>query len=200
VARRYRRLVVSPEVHAKLMELKERTGAWSVDEVIRRLLSGAQQPPPRGAGPRSEVEAGARPAEPAAPAAPPEPAPAPQPPRAPPSEVAAIRELAWSVASWSDVRDVLSEELGFEVPPDPSQLTAEQAAKVREALRALAAPLPPVAEARVRWLLTALAKRLRASPSEVADRFGLPESPQALRVYHLRVLELALQRLRAGGG
>jgi hypothetical protein len=200
VARRYRRLVVSPEVHAKLMELKERTGAWSVDDVVRRLLSGAQQPPPRGAGPRSETEAGARPAEQPAPAARSEPAPARQPPRAPPSEVAAIRELAWRIASWSDVRDVLSEELGFEVPPDPSQLTAEQAAKVREALRALAAPLPPAGEARVRWLLTALAKRLRASPSEVADRFGLPESPQALRVYHLRALELALRRLRAGGG
>jgi hypothetical protein len=196
VARRYRRLVVSPEVHAKLMELKERTGAWSVDEVIRRLLSGAQQQPPRGAGPEPEGGAGAAPVEPAPPVAQAEPAPA----RAPPSEVAAIRELAWSVASWSDVRDVLSEELGFEVPPDPSQLTAEQAAKVKEALRALAAPLTPAAEARVRWLLTALAKRLRASPAEVADRFGLPESPQALRVYHLRVLELALRRLRAGGG
>jgi len=196
VARRYRRLVVSPEVHAKLMELKEGTGAWSVDEVIRRLLSGAQQPPPRGGG----SGLGARPVEPVAQPAQPEPAPAPQPPRAPPSEVAAIRELAWRIASWSDVRDVLSEELGFEVPPDPSQLTAEQVAKVREALRALAAPLPPAGEARVRWLLTALAKRLRASPSEVADRFGLPESPRALRVYHLRALELALRRLRAGGG
>ena len=196
MARRYRRLVVSPEVHAKLMELKEGTGAWSVDEVIRRLLSGAQQPQPRGAG----SGLGARPVEPVAQPAQPEPAPAPQPPRAPPSEVAAIRELAWRIASWSDVRDVLSEELGFEVPPDPSQLTAEQAAKVREALRALAAPLPPAGEARVRWLLTALAKRLRASPSEVADRFGLPESPRALRVYHLRALELALRRLRAGGG
>lgn len=196
MARRYRRLVVSPEVHAKLMELKERTGAWSVDETIRRLLSGAQRPQPRGAG----SGLGARPVEPAAQPVQPEPAPAPQPPRAPPSEVAAIRELAWRIASWSDVRDVLSEELGFEVPPDPSQLTAEQAAKVREALRALAAPLPPAGEARVRWLLTALAKRLRASPSEVADRFGLPESPRALRVYHLRALELALRRLRAGGG
>lgn len=178
------------------MELKEGTGAWSVDEVIRRLLSGAQQPQPRGAG----SGLGARPVEPVAQPAQPEPAPAPQPPRAPPSEVAAIRELAWRIASWSDVRDVLSEELGFEVPPDPSQLTAEQVAKVREALRALAAPLPPAGEARVRWLLTALAKRLRASPSEVADRFGLPESPRALRVYHLRALELALRRLRAGGG
>jgi hypothetical protein len=196
VARRYRRLVVSPEVHAKLMELKERAGAWSVDEVIRRLLSGAQQPPPLGAGPKPDGGAGAAPVEPASPVAQAEPTPA----RAPPSEVAAIRELAWSVASWSDVRDVLSEELGFEVPPDPSQLTAEQAAKVREALKALAAPLTPAAEARVRWLLTALAKRLRASPAEVADRLGLPESPRALRVYHLRVLELALRRLRAGGG
>jgi negative regulator of replication initiation len=107
-----------------------------------------------------------------------------------PAQVETIWNIAWEIASWNDVKDVVSKLVGFPVPDDPSQLTVSQASRVIEALSKLnRKPNPRQAKA-VKRLLKKLAERENLKPEEVADKYNVPSETSKLRRYHLELLRM----------
>jgi len=112
-----------------------------------------------------------------------------------PAQVEAIFNIAWEIASWSDVRDLLSKTLGFTVPDDPGELTVAQASKVIETLSRWNKRLPPSLAKRVKQLLREVASKEGVKPEEAAAKYNIPEKASQLKRYHLELLE----RLAGGG-
>jgi len=107
-----------------------------------------------------------------------------------PAQVETIWNIAWEIASWNDVRDVVSRLVGFPVPDDPSQLTVSQASRVIEALTKLNRKPNPRQVKAVKRLLKKLAERENLKPEEVADKYNVPLETSKLKRYHLELLKM----------
>jgi hypothetical protein len=107
-----------------------------------------------------------------------------------PAQVETIWNIAWEIASWSDVKDVVSKLVGFPVPDDPSQLTISQASRVIEVLGKLNRRLHPRQAKTVQRLLGKLAERENLKPEEVADKYNVPLETSKLKRYHLELLKM----------
>jgi len=107
-----------------------------------------------------------------------------------PAQVETIWNVAWEIASWSDVKDVVSKLVGFPLPDDPSQLTVAQASKVIETLAKLNRKLHPKQTKTVRLLLKRVAEKENLKVEEVADKYNIPLETSRLKRYHLELLRM----------
>jgi predicted CopG family antitoxin len=107
-----------------------------------------------------------------------------------PAQVETIWNIAWEIASWNDVKDVVSRLVGFPLPNDPGQLTASQASKVIEVLGRLNRRLHPKQTKTVEQLLKKVAEREGLKPEEVADKYNVPLETSKLKRYHLELLKM----------
>jgi hypothetical protein len=107
-----------------------------------------------------------------------------------PAQVETIWNIAWEIASWNDVKDVVSKLAGFPLPDDPSQLTVSQASKVIEVLGSLNRRLHPSQAKTVERLLRKVAEKANSKPEEVADKYNVPSETSKLKRYHLELLKM----------
>ena len=107
-----------------------------------------------------------------------------------PAQVEAIWNIAWEIASWSDVKDVVSKLVGFPLPDDPCQLSVSQASKVIEVLGKLNRKLGPRQAKVVKRLVKKLAEKENLKPEEVADKYNIPLETSRLKRYHLELLRM----------
>jgi hypothetical protein len=107
-----------------------------------------------------------------------------------PAQVETIWNIAWEIASWNDVKDMVSHLVGFPLPDDPSQLTVSQASKVIEVLGSLNRRLHPSQAKTVERLLRKVAEKANSKPEEVADKYNVPSETSKLKRYHLELLKI----------
>jgi hypothetical protein len=107
-----------------------------------------------------------------------------------PAQVETIWNISWEIASWNDVKDVVSRLVGFSAPDDPSQLTVSQASKVIEVLGKLNRKLNPRQAKVVERLVKKLAEKENSKPEEVANKYNMPLETSRLKRYHLELLRM----------
>jgi negative regulator of replication initiation len=179
--RKGRQIVVSEDVYERLAKIKVHPRE-PFGDVVRRLLDfydSRNQPinldqsrskPIQVAQPQSTEVEQDRPATPA--------------------QVETIWNIAWEIASWNDVKDVVSKLVGFPAPDDPSQLTVSQASRVIKVLGSLNRRLHPSQAKTVERLLKVVAEKENSKPEEVADKYNVPSETSKLKRYHLELLKM----------
>jgi len=175
-----KRIYVTEEAYRALVQhvLSTRGSTRGISEVASQLILAAlsQHAPGTASGsPPSAPEQQAEPRDSERPAT--------------PAQVEAIFNIAWEIASWSDVRDLLSKTLGFAVPDEPGELTVAQASKVIETLSRWNKRLPSSLVKKVKQLLREVASKEGVKPEEAAAKYNIPERASQLKRYHLELLE-----------
>ena len=176
-----RQIVVSEDVYERLAKIKVHPRE-PFGDVVRRLLDFYES--------RSQTIKLDRPQSIEIEVAQPQSTEVEQDRPATPAQVETIWNIAWEIASWSDVKDVVSKLVGFPLPDDPSQLTVAQASKVIETLAKLNRKLHPKQTKTVRLLLKRVAEKENLKVEEVADKYNVPLEASRLKRYHLELLRM----------
>jgi DNA-binding transcriptional regulator/RsmH inhibitor MraZ len=98
-------------------------------------------------------------------------------------------EIAWEIATWSDVAPILEHKLGFKIPDDLRELTSQQASQIIQTLKELKKPLTNEQIKEAKELLEKLAQKQNLKPEDLAAKLNLPSSTSQLKLYHLELLK-----------
>jgi hypothetical protein len=104
------------------------------------------------------------------------------------AQINAIMEIAWEIATWEEVSEIVSKKLGFDAR-DLSQVTSQQASQIIQTLKELKKPLTNEQVKEVKALLENLAQKQNLKPEDLAAKLNIPSSTSQLRLYHLELLK-----------
>jgi hypothetical protein len=110
------------------------------------------------------------------------------------AQIDTIMEIAWEIATWSDIAPILEHKLEFKIPDNLNELTSQQASQIIQTLKDLKKPLANEQIKEAKELLEKLAQKQNLKPEDLASKLNIPQQTSQLRLYHLELLkQLAIQ-------
>jgi hypothetical protein len=104
------------------------------------------------------------------------------------AQIDTIMEIAWEIATWEEVSEIVSKKLGFDAR-DLSQVTSQQASQIIQTLKDLKKPLTNEQVKEAKELLEKLATKQNLKPEDLATKLNIPQQTSQLRLYHLELLK-----------